>query len=100
MLSFIDGWESYALSRGSSLERGKKTGYFCAQHLGNTRVRCAVSVRQVGPCAYNAAAALPGGDETVVLQHTDGLSDGVAAGTVLFHQLCFCGKKGTTLVQI
>ena len=27
MLSFIDGWESYALSRGSSLERGKKTGY-------------------------------------------------------------------------
>ena len=44
MLSFIDGWESYALSRGSSLERGKKTGYFCAQHLGNTRVRCAVSV--------------------------------------------------------
>ena len=41
MLSFIDGWESYALSRGSSLERGKKTGYFCAQHLGNTRVRCA-----------------------------------------------------------
>ena len=32
MLSFIDGWESYALSRGSSLERGKKTGYFCAQH--------------------------------------------------------------------
>ena len=22
----------------------QKTGYFCAQHLGNTRVRCAVSV--------------------------------------------------------
>ena len=44
MLSYIDGWESYALSRGSSLEKRKEDGIFCAQHLGNTRVRCAVSV--------------------------------------------------------